>query len=58
MKRTIVNPIFRDIATYLQTAAESNWQITEFEITFNVQIRPGHEGFENSLRIIYGLAED
>jgi len=121
MKRTIVNPIFRDTATYLQTAAESNGKITEFEMTlmpgganplhyhftfsetftaidgdlgvrlgkknkkilkpgeshtvepmalhsffnstdreirFNIKIRPGHEGFENSLRIIYGLAED
>jgi quercetin dioxygenase-like cupin family protein len=121
MKRTIVNPIFRDTATYLQTAAESNGKITEFEMTlmpgganplhyhftfsetftaidgdlgvrlgkknkkilkpgeshtvepmalhsffnstnreirFNIQIQPGHEGFENSLRIIYGLAED
>lgn len=28
------------------------------EIRFNVQITPGHKGFENSLRILYGLAED
>lgn len=28
------------------------------EIKFNVKLRPGHTGFENSLRIIYGLAED
>lgn len=28
------------------------------EIKFNIQIRPGHKGFENSLRILYGLAED
>ena len=28
------------------------------EIKFNVKIRPGHTGFENSLRILYGLAED
>ena len=121
MKRTIVNSIFKDTATYLQTAAESNGKITEFEITlmpgganpihyhktfsetftaidgdlgvrlgkrnkkilkpgeshtvkpmglhsffnstdreirFNVQIKPGHEGFENSLRILYGMAAD
>mgnify|MGYP001158034663 CR=1 FL=1 len=28
------------------------------EIKFNVKLSPGHTGFENSLRIIYGLAED
>ncbi|MGC3943752.1 MAG: cupin domain-containing protein [Chryseolinea sp.] len=27
-------------------------------IRFNVKIEPGHEGFENTLRILYGLAED
>ncbi|MEJ1241009.1 cupin domain-containing protein [Chryseolinea sp. T2] len=27
-------------------------------IRFNVKIQPGHEGFENTLRILYGLAED
>ncbi len=31
---------------------------TEQEIKFNVKLRPGHTGFENSLRIIYGLAGD
>jgi quercetin dioxygenase-like cupin family protein len=30
----------------------------EKEIKFNIKITPGHEGFENSLRILYGLAED
>lgn len=28
------------------------------EIRFRVVIRPGHEGFENSLRLVYGLAAD
>jgi quercetin dioxygenase-like cupin family protein len=28
------------------------------EIKFKVVLKPGHEGFENSLRILYGLAED
>lgn len=28
------------------------------EIKFNIKITPGHKGFENSLRILYGLAED
>lgn len=28
------------------------------EIKFNVRLTPGHTGFENSLRIIYGLASD
>jgi mannose-6-phosphate isomerase-like protein (cupin superfamily) len=28
------------------------------EIKFTVLIEPGHAGFENSLRIIYGMAED
>jgi quercetin dioxygenase-like cupin family protein len=27
-------------------------------IKFNVKIEPGHEGFENTLRILYGLAAD
>lgn len=28
------------------------------EIKFKVEIKPGHEGFENSLRILYGMAGD
>jgi quercetin dioxygenase-like cupin family protein len=28
------------------------------EIKFKVVLKPGHEGFENSLRILYGLTED
>ena len=31
---------------------------TSNPIKFNILIQPGHEGFENSLRILYGLAED
>ena len=31
---------------------------TDQEIIFNVKLTPGHTGFENSLRIIYGLAGD
>jgi quercetin dioxygenase-like cupin family protein len=121
MKRTIVNPIIKDIATFLQTSEESGGKITECEITlmpgggnplhyhktysetftaidgelglklgkrdkkilqagesftvspmslhcffnptdkeikFNVKLRPGHTGFENSLGILYGLAAD
>lgn len=121
MKRVIVNPIFRDTVTFIKTAAETNSQFTEAELTlmpggsnplhyhlsysetftaiegelglglaknnkkilkpgetytvepkshhhffnpvnreikFRVVLKPGHEGFENSLRIIYGLAED
>jgi quercetin dioxygenase-like cupin family protein len=30
----------------------------EKEIKFNIKITPGHKGFEDSLRILYGLAED
>jgi mannose-6-phosphate isomerase-like protein (cupin superfamily) len=121
MKRTIVNPVIKDVATFLRTAKESNAKLTEIEIkvmpgggnklhyhktysetfvavegelgirigkqenkilkpgeqytvqpmqlhaffnpgdkpvTFLVRIEPGHEGFENSLRILYGLAAD
>jgi quercetin dioxygenase-like cupin family protein len=121
MKRTIVNPIIKDIVTFIQTSEESGGIITEAEITlmpgggnplhyhrtytetftalkgdlglktgkretkilkegesyivkpmslhsffnptdqeiiFNVKLTPGHTGFENSLRIIYGLAGD
>ena len=28
------------------------------EIKFGVQVEPGHQGFENMLRILYGLASD
>jgi quercetin dioxygenase-like cupin family protein len=28
------------------------------EIKFRIEIKPGHEGFENSLRILYGMAAD
>lgn len=31
---------------------------TDKEIKFNVKLRPGHTGFENSLRILYGMAAD
>ena len=31
---------------------------TDKEIKFNIKLKPGHTGFENSLRILYGLAED
>lgn len=121
MKRTIVNPVIKDIVTFLQTAEESGGKITEAvitlmpgggnplhyhktysetfapmegdlglklgkkatkilkagetytvepmsrhsffnptdkEIKFNIKLRPGHTGFENSLRILYGLAGD
>lgn len=39
-------------------ALHSFFNPTEKEIKFNVRINPGHTGFENSLRIIYGLASD
>jgi mannose-6-phosphate isomerase-like protein (cupin superfamily) len=122
MKRTIINPVIRDTATFLRTARETNAHASELEITlmpsggnilhyhktysetfiavngklglrlgknktmilkpgerytvkplqlhcffnpsntdkisFRILIEPGHEGFENSLRIIYGLAAD
>jgi mannose-6-phosphate isomerase-like protein (cupin superfamily) len=120
MKRTIVNPVIKDVATFLQTANESSSKVSEIEIVvmpgggnilhyhktysetfiavegdlgiklkdsikvlkpgerytvkpmelhaffnptgrpvkFRILIEPGHEGFENSLRILYGLAAD
>lgn len=120
MKRTIVNPVIKDEATFIRTARESDvseleikllpkggnvlhyhktysetfqaingplglrlgkektiilqpgqrytvkpMQLHAFfnpsderEITFTITIEPGHEGFENSLRILYGLAAD
>jgi quercetin dioxygenase-like cupin family protein len=30
----------------------------EKEIKFNIKVTPGHKGMKNSLRILYGLAED
>src|SRR5262245_1228127 len=121
MKRKIVNPIIKDTATFMKTAAESGGKVSEIEITvmpgggnvlhyhktysetftaiegklrlkigknatkilnpgevhtvepmglhsffnptdkeikFKVEIKPGHEGFENSSRILYGMASD
>ena len=121
MNRKIVNPIIKDTATFIKTAAESEKEVSEIEITlmpgggnplhyhktyaetftsiegqlglklgknatkilnpaevytvepmalhsffnptdkeikFKVEIKPGHEGFENTLRILYGLASD
>lgn len=122
MKKTIVNPVIKDVATFLKTSAESGGKVSEIEFTlmpgggnvlhyhktysetftavhgelglklgksqeqvilkpgesytvqpmqlhcffnpgkeelrFNTKITPGHQGFENSLRILYGLAED
>ncbi len=31
---------------------------TDREIRFGIQVVPGHQGFENMLRILYGLAAD
>ena len=31
---------------------------TDADITFKVELKPGHTGFEQSLRIMYGLAHD
>jgi len=39
-------------------ALHSFYNPTDREIKFNVKLMPGHAGFENSLRIIYGLASD
>jgi quercetin dioxygenase-like cupin family protein len=39
-------------------ALHSFYNPTNKEIRFNVKLIPGHTGFENSLRIIYGLATD
>lgn len=121
MKRTIVNPLFKDVVRFIKTSAESEGKISEFEVTlqaggknpihyhksysetfiaidgeigvglgkkekkilkpgesytvepnnlhywfnptdreikFKIEIKPGHEGFENSLRILYGMASD
>ena len=121
MRRKIVNPVIKDTATFIQTAAETGGKVSEIEFTllpgggnvphyhktyaetftavdgklglksgknktiilepgqsytvqpmeihhffnpedreikFKVEFSPGHEGMENSLRIIYGLASD
>lgn len=121
MYRTVVNPMIKDTATFLQTAEETGGKVTEIEITlmpkgenplhyhktysetftaiegelgvklgkgktitlkpgethtvepmglhaffnptdreikFNVKMNPGHTGFENSIRILSGLAGD
>lgn len=44
--------------TVAPMALHSFFNPTEKEIKFNIRISPGHTGFENSLRIIYGLASD
>jgi hypothetical protein len=33
MERTIVNPIFKDTVTFIETAAESNGQVSDLELT-------------------------
>ncbi len=122
MRKTIVNPVIKDVATFVKTSVESDGKFSEIEITlcpgggnvlhyhktysetftavqgdlglrvgkseeriilkpgesytvqpmqlhcffnpgndevkFNIKIAPGHQGFENSLRILYGLASD
>lgn len=121
MKRTIINPVIKDTATFIQTSADSGGEVTAIEITlmpggsnplhyhktysetfttiegelglkirkkgtktlksgesytvepmkahaffnatdkpvkFKVELKPGHQGFENSIRILYGLAGD
>ncbi|MFN3800741.1 cupin domain-containing protein [Belliella pelovolcani] len=121
MKKTIINPLFKDQVTFTNTSEETNGELTELdlvlspkggnpmhhhtsfeekftavagelglklkgktlllkpgesytvkpleahgffnpseenEIKFNIKITPGHTGFENSLRIMYGLAQD
>ncbi len=42
----------------LPDQAHSFFNPGEKEIKFNIKITPGNKGFENSLRILYGLAED
>lgn len=121
MKRTIVNPLYKDTVTFTQMSEETDGKITELDLTlspkggnpphhhtsfeetftavkgnlglqlqdrkvilkpgesytvkrmeihgffnpsetdsieFNIKITPGHTGFEQSLRIMYGLAQD
>ena len=41
-----------------QMSLHSFFNPTNKEIKFNVKLRPGHTGFENSLRILYGLSAD
>lgn len=33
MKKTVVNPIFKDTCTFLQTSAEANGAFSEMEVT-------------------------
>lgn len=47
-----------DTYTVLPNQAHSFFNPGAKEIKFNVKITPGNKGFENSLRILYGLAED
>jgi hypothetical protein len=44
--------------TVERTSLHSFFNPTDKEIKFNVKLRPGHTGFENSLRILYGLSAD
>lgn len=121
MKRTIINPLYKDKVTFTQMSEETGGKISELDLTlspkggnpphyhssfeemftavkgdlglqlkgkkiilkpgesytvkkreihgffnpseseeieFNIKITPGHTGFEQSLRIMYGLAQD
>lgn len=55
-KSKILNP--GETYTVNPMEVHSFFNPTEKEIRFNVKLNPGHQGFENSLRIIYGLASD
>jgi quercetin dioxygenase-like cupin family protein len=57
MERTIVNPVFKDVCTFLQTSAETNGRLSELEVTLG----PGggnllhrHTGFTETFTAIKG----
>ena len=54
LTRTIENSRAGNRTTYVEKSVETGGDT----ITFTVRIEPGHPGFEKSLYILYGLAND
>jgi mannose-6-phosphate isomerase-like protein (cupin superfamily) len=55
-KKMVLHP--GESATVPLYAKHSFQNPTDSPVKFLVELRPGHAGFENSLKIVYGLAKD
>ena len=55
-QKKILNP--GETYTVPAMALHNFYNPIDREIKFGIQVEPGHQGFENMLRILYGLASD